>query len=348
MNKEHEVTGIRFSPGLIAGIILALLCLLALFIRVFFPYEQVFGGELIKFTGVDAYFQMRLVDSIIYNFPQFSNFDPYSLYPSGIRIENFPFFNWLLASIIWLISLGSPTQHTIDVVGVYFPAVLATLTLIPVYVIGKELFSHRAGLLAAALLAVIPGEFMGRSILGFTDHHVAEILFTTTAIMFLVMAVKVSQERGLTFSQIRHWEWTTVAKPIVYSLLCGVFLGMYLITWIGGLFFVFIFAAFFVVQFFVDHLRRQSTDYLAIISVTIFFIAMIIYSLVWHEASYLPFTLVPLGAAVLTFILLNVISRWMASRGMKPAYYPLSLIGAGLVVGIILYFASGFASMMLA
>lgn len=347
MNEEPETTGNRLSPAIVTGIILALIFSFSLFLRIFFPYDQVFGGELIKFTGVDAYYQMRLVDNIVHNFPGFSTFDPYFAYPSGIPIDNFPFFNWLLAGIIWLIGLGSPTAHTIDVVGVYFPAVLGALTVFPVYVIGNKVFGRRSGILAAGLIAVMPGEFLGRSILGFTDHHIAEVLFTTTAIMFLVMAIKVSVERGLTFGHLRQRDRAVITRPLFYSLLSGVFLGMYLLAWIGGLFFVFIFAAFFVVQFFVDHLRRQSTDYLAIIGVTIFLTTMLVYSVAWHKANYLTFTLIPIAAALLTFILLNVISRWMASRGIKPSYYPLSLIGAGLAAGLILYFASDFANMML-
>ncbi|MEE8318269.1 MAG: oligosaccharyl transferase, archaeosortase A system-associated [Dehalococcoidales bacterium] len=347
MKKEQETAGSRLSPGIVAGIILALIFSFSLFLRIFFPYDQVFGGELIKFTGVDAYYQMRLVDNIVHNFPGFSNFAPYFNYPSGSPIDTFPFFNWLLAGIIWVIGLGSPTAHTIDIVGVYFPAVLGALTVFPVYIIGKKVFGRWAGIFAAGLIAIMPGEFLGRSILGFTDHHIAEVLLTTTAVMFLVMAIKVSLERGLTFQHLRQRDRTVITRPILYSLLSGVFLGMYLLAWIGGLFFVFILAAFFVVQFFVDHLKRRSTDYLAITGVTVFLTAMIIYSVAWHKADYLIFNLMPIAAALFACILLNVTSRWMVSRGIKPAYYPLSLIGAGLAAVLILYFTSGLAHSLL-
>ena len=347
MNEEQEATGNRLSPGIIAGIILVLIFSFSLFLRVFLPYDQVFGGELIKFTGVDAYYQMRLVDNIVHNFPGFSNFEPYFNYPNGSPINTFPFFNWLLAGIIWVIGLGSPTAHTIDIVGVYFPAVLGALMVFPVYIIGNKVFGRLSGLLAAGLIAIMPGEFLGRSILGFTDHHIAEVLFTTTAVMFLVLAIKVSMERGLTFQHLRQRDRTVITKPILYSLLSGVFLGMYLLAWIGGLFFVFIFAAFFVVQFFVDHLKRRSTDYLAITGVTVFLTAMIVYSIAWHRVDNLIFNLMPIAAAPFACILLHVTSRWMVSRGIKPAYYPLSLIGTGLAAVLILYFTSGLAHSLL-
>ena len=40
MNEEQEATGNRLSPGIIAGIILALIFSFSLFLRIFFPYDQ--------------------------------------------------------------------------------------------------------------------------------------------------------------------------------------------------------------------------------------------------------------------------------------------------------------------
>jgi dolichyl-diphosphooligosaccharide--protein glycosyltransferase len=169
----------RFPSRLVAAIIVALFFGVALYLRIILPHDQVFSDGWIKFTGVDAYFNMRIVDNLAHNFPHLITFDPYNLYSSISSISIPPFFHYLLAGIIWLIGLGSPAQHTIDVVGVYFPAILGALTVIPVYFIGKELFNRWAGVIAAGLVALLPGEFLGRSILGFTDYHVAETLFTT-------------------------------------------------------------------------------------------------------------------------------------------------------------------------
>jgi len=333
MNKEPATEEKRLSPALLAGIIIALFFGIALFLRAYLPYDQVFSGEWIKFTSVDAYYQMRLVDNLVHNFPQLTNFDPYLLYPFGIAIDNIHFFNWLLAGISWVIGLGSPSQHTIDVVAVYFPAVLAALTVIPVYFIGKELFGRWAGVLSAGLIAILPGEFLGRSILGFTDHHVAETLFTATAMMFLVLAIKASRERGLTLGHLRHRDWAMSRRPIIFSLLSGLFLGIYLITWIGGLLFVFIIASYFFIQFIIDHLRRQSTDYLVPVGIITFFTTLIIYILFSRSA----LSLVSLGIASLIPIVMNVASRLMTQKGIKPLYYLLALVGSGGVVIIIIY-----------
>jgi len=334
MNKEPEAKENRLSPELLAGIILVLFFGISLFLRVYFPYHQVFSGEWIKFTSIDAYFHMRLVDNLVHNFPQLTDFAPYLHYPFGIKIDNIHFYDWLLAGIIWVIGLGSPTQHTIDAVAVYFPAVLAALTVIPVYFIGKELFGRWAGVLSAGLIAILPGEYMGRSILGFTDHHVAETLFTATTMMFLIFAVKASRERGLTFNHLQSRDWTIISKPIICSLLAGLFLGIYLITWIGALLFVFIIAVYFVIQFIIDHLRRQSTDYLVPIGVSLFLTALIIYLL--FSRSVLSW--VSLIIALLIPIVLSGVSQLMLSRKIRPAYYPLVVVGLG-VVGLVVFYA---------
>jgi len=334
MNEVQKVKENRLSPELLAGIILALFFGIALFIRVYLPYEQVFSGEWIKFTSVDAYFHMRLVDNLVHNFPHLTDFAPYLHYPFGIKIDNIHFYDWLLAGIIWVIGLGSPTQHTIDAVAVYFPAVLAALTVIPVYFIGKELFGRWAGVLSAGLIAILPGEYLGRSLLGFTDHHVAETLFTATTMMFLILAIKASRERGLTFNHLQSRDWPTISKPIICSLLAGLFLGIYLITWIGALLFVFIITFYFVIQFIIDHLRRQSTDYLVPVGVSLFLTALIIYLL--FSRSVLSWT--SLFIALLIPIVLNVASQLMKSRKIRPAYYPLVVVGLG-VVGLVIFYA---------
>jgi len=315
-----------FSPKLVAGIIVALFFSVALYLRVVLPYDQVFVGDWIKFTGNDAYYHMRIVDNLVHNFPHLNLFDPYMIYPGGSRVVGFAFFNYLLASIIWLIGLGSPTQHTVDVVGVYFPAVLGALTVIPVYFIGKALFNRWAGVIAAGLVAIFPGEFLGRSILGFTDYHVAETLFTTIAMLFFILAIKAGRDRGITFDCLWHRQWATIAKPLIYSLFAGIFVGVYFLTWAGALLFVFIVFVYFLVQFIIDHLRSRSTDYLCFVGVTAFTIAL----LMFLPTSADRMSLASLVIAIFISIALAGLSRLMASRGLKPIFYPLAILGFGL------------------
>jgi oligosaccharyl transferase (archaeosortase A-associated) len=317
---------IKFSPVLLSGILIALFFAIALCIRIFLPYDQVFSGDWIKFTSINAYYHMRLIDNLVHNFPHVLSFDPYLLYPGGTEVSAFNFFDLFLGSIVWLIGLGSPSQHTIDVVSVCFPAVLGALTVIPVYFIGKELFGRWAGILSAGLLAILPGEFLGRSILGYTDYYIVETLLATLVILFLILAIKTASQRQLTFRHLKNPDWAKIRKPLIYSLLAGIFLGFYIRSWPGSLLFVFITVAYFIIQFIIDYLKHKNTDYLCLTGVVFIVIAFLI---------SLPVSVKPhyLACLIIAILVLPILSGvlWVIGRlKIKPAFYPFLLLGLGL------------------
>lgn len=312
----------------VVGILLSVSFIVSLFFRIVLPYSKVFVGDWVKFTCNDAYYHMRLVDSLVHNFPKLTNFDPYFIFPDGIVVNGARFFDWLLASVIWLVGLGSPTQHTVDVVGVYFPAVLAVLVIIPVYFIGKTLFNKWVGVISATLIAVLPGEFMGRSILGATDHHVAEVLFSTTAIMFLFLAIKGIGKRS-----------------IVYSVLAGIFFGVYLLTWSGGLIFIFIVCLYFVAQIVINHLQRKSSMHLGIVGFITFMVASATNLLIDLPADIL----LVMVFALLVPVVLSGLSWFMLKLKWKTVYYPLLLAGLAVIaIGTLYLIVPSTLNLMLA
>ncbi|MDD1713565.1 MAG: hypothetical protein LUQ69_10410, partial [Methanoregulaceae archaeon] len=309
----------------------------ALYFRAYLPYHQVFSGDEVKFTGPDAYYHMRLVDNLIHHFPLRINFDPYTYFPQG-TIEFWPpFYDWLIAGIALLIGLGPPTERVISTVGAWVPVVLGLLTVIPVYIIGKELFNRWVGVLAASLLLVLPGRFLADSILGAADHHVAEALFSTTAVMFLVLAIKTAQQRGLELGNLRRRDWNTLRMPLVYAMLAGLSLGVYLLTWVGGLMFVLLVFLFFVVQMVIEHLNNRPLDHLAIIGpVLILVTALICVPVVSKLSSSGRLWLPSLTVAFLTPMAMTALSRLMRSRNLRAAYYPLAVAGLGMLAILVI------------
>jgi dolichyl-phosphooligosaccharide-protein glycotransferase len=325
-----------FNSRFIAGVLLALFFGIALYLRIVLPYDKVFVGDWIKFTGVDAYFFMRLVDNLIPNFPHIASFDPYFLYPAVSSASSQTLWPYLISGIAWLLGLGSPSQHTVDLVGVYFPAVLGALTTIPIYFIGKTLFNRWAGVIAAGLIAIFPGEFLGRSILGFTDYHAAEVLFTTVTMLFLILAVKASRDRQLTLSSLWHGQRAIIVMPLIYGLLSGVFLGIYFLTWAGALLFVFLIFAYLVIQFIIDHIKSRSTEYLAIVSTVVFLVAF----LMFLPTSPINIVMAAFTIAIVIPIIMAVLSYFMSRRNIQPLMYPAAILGLGLLSLLILRIAS--------
>jgi len=192
----------------------------ALFLKVWFRYDQVFGGSFVRFAENDPWYHMRLVDNVLHHFPFRITFDPYAKYPSGQDVGVAPLFDLLVAATALIVGGGAPPDRLAEAVAAFVPPILGSLTVFVAYGLGRTLFSDRAGLFAAALAAVAPGQFFIRSSLGFVDHHVAEALFSSCALLLLVRALE---------SPVRDSRST---------LLAGLFLGAYLLSWGSGSFMV--------------------------------------------------------------------------------------------------------------
>jgi oligosaccharyl transferase (archaeosortase A-associated) len=304
----------------------------ALWLRTGPPYQGVMGGGYVSFAENDGWYNMRLVENLVHHFPVRNSFEPYTLYPYGQNVPFAPFFDWFLALIIWIAGLGHPSTALIEKIGAYSPAILGASTVIPVYFIGKELFNRNAGLLAAGLLSILPGEFLFRSILGFTDHHVAEALFSTTTMLFFILAVKRAQEAQLTLGQIKHREWSSLKKPLLFALLAGFSLGIYILSWIGAAIFIFIMLIYFTIQYQLDHQKGKSTDYLFIVSLPILLIALLM-AAAFHD--FLFYSATVFGGLIIGLLwiaVLQIISRIMVRKNVRRIYYPITAVIIGLVV----------------
>lgn len=328
----------RHIHRLIVAILLTLFFGVSLYLRIALPYARLVSDTWVKFSGTDAYYHMRLVDNMLHHFPHRIAFDPYTFYPHGTIVPWPPFFDWLIGGIAWLIGLGAPTQHLIDLVGICTPAVLGAMVIFPVYFIGKAVFNHWSGIIAAGLISIMPGEFLGRSLLGYTDHHVAEVLISSMTILFLVLAIKTARQQGLSTDT----RWTAkilTTKAFLYSMIAGVFLWLYLITWVGGLLFVFLIFVYFMIQFLVDHLQGKRTSYLAFIGVPVFAIAMLAQPFL-PPISPSPLCLPSLAIAIVGLLVMAGISNLMASRRIKVHYYALGLLLVGIIGVAAFYFAT--------
>jgi dolichyl-diphosphooligosaccharide--protein glycosyltransferase len=193
--------------------------------------------------------------------------------------------------------------------------------------------------------------------LGFTDHHIAEVLFSTTVVMFLIMAIKRAREKEISFDsfhcrecwkslQNRDWrslirasDWVRLRLPLLLALLAGFMLGIYLLSWLGGLLLVFVIFVYLLVQYHIDHMRGISTDYLCIIGLPMFILTLIVIAPFVSILRFGDWAVWALCISVLTIIVLSVISRFMVCRGVHRAFYPLSMIavasvGTGLIYAV--------------
>jgi len=222
----YHLSGIHMEKAQRYGLIfttaaLVLILAVAFYFRVVLPYDTVFHATWIKLTGIDAYFYMRLVDNLVHNFPHLISFDPYYIYPGGGHPGDIRFFAFMMAGIIKLLGGASPSQQAVDAIAVWVPAVMGVLVIIPVYFIARALAGRLAGLVAAVAAAVLPGEFLNRSMLGFTDHHITEVFFTTFFVLFFLLALQHS--RQFSYRLLKEGLFPPLSRHIPYSFIAGVY-----------------------------------------------------------------------------------------------------------------------------
>lgn len=262
--------------------------------------------------------------------PVADNFRPYTNYPHGSRVPWPPLFDWMIVSVAWKLGLGSPSQHLLEVTGAWLAPILASATVIPVYFIGRRLFNHWVGLLSSGLIAILPGEFLTYSVLGCCDHHAAETLFSTLTMLFLILALKCAKQEQLDSGAFRQLSWTSLSKPLLYSSIAGLFLGMYLLTWVGGLLLILVLFVYFIAQSVIDYLRHESSDYLLLVPLPMILLGTAIsahwITQVWTGRWYI----LGLPTIVLTPIVLVILSKFLTRREVRPIYYPFTLLGLGI------------------
>ncbi|MBN1151720.1 MAG: glycosyltransferase family 39 protein, partial [Dehalococcoidia bacterium] len=308
---------------------------LALAIRIAWPYPNVFVDGNVWFRGMDAWYHMRLVDSFIANFPLTTEYDPFSWYPHGIEPPFHPLTGWLIGGTAILFGGGTPSAHAVDVSGAVLPAILGSLTVVPAYFIGRRLFGPVAGAVSAIALAIAPGEFLSRTLLGFADHHMAEAFFSALTLMCLVIAIERASSNDVRLSTLPQEASGSARSTIIWTVLSGIALGLYLLAWRGGLMLPLILFIYTVVRGMIDYIHSRSyDDVVLVISGTILIGAIMVSPLASTHWTPELFILALVGS-VLAPVAMKLLSLWARSRGFSPKAFVAMLLGCGGIVVVV-------------
>jgi len=196
------------------GICLAIIVLVAAGLRLWAPWDDVFGPGRVNFLETDAWYHVRLAESQVRNFPHRVTVDPYAA-PAGQYVAVAPLLDTVIAATAFLTRGRSAPEPYIEQVAALVPAIAGVLAVATVWALSTIAFDRRAGLIAALLAAVLPGHFLDRTLVGFVDHHALEVL--------------------LSFATLACIAYGTPAGA-------GICLGLYLLAWASGSYFVFILA----------------------------------------------------------------------------------------------------------
>ena len=195
---------------------IAISILLSLKFRVLNPWNGVFTWT-VRLGGNDPWYYYRLIESTIHNFPSRIWFDPFTHYPYGSYIHFGPFLVYLGA--ISGIITGHTSGESLRSVLAFIPAVGGILVIFPAYILVREVFDKKTAVIAAIFTAIVPGQFLQRSILGFSDHHVWEVFWMTSTMAALIYSYNRWSDRWME------------KENILLAAITGIVYGLYIDTW---------------------------------------------------------------------------------------------------------------------
>ncbi|WP_020222478.1 oligosaccharyl transferase, archaeosortase A system-associated, partial [Halarchaeum acidiphilum] len=321
--------------------VVALLMAFMLWVRGQSWHNFVQNGRVIL-SGNDPWYHFRSTMYVVQHWPATMPFDVWSQYPTGVSVGQFgTLFDQLIATAALILGLGSPSDHLVRLVVLFTPVIVGTLVAIPTYFIAKRLAGRSAGVIAALVLALIPGVFLSRSLVGTADHNIAEPLFQSVAVLGFLVAFHVAERDSPVWEQVRAREWGALKPVLGWSALAGIATGLYMWMWPPGVLLVGIVGVFFLLKLASNHYNGTSPDHLAIVGATSMLIA--------GAMLFLPFDTVGFSATrfsllqpVVAFAVavacafLAWLSRAFERRDVDRALYPLailaiSIVGAGIV-----------------
>ncbi len=323
--------------------VLAALMLFMLWIRVR-NYARHIGpnGEPL-YRGNDPYYHLRSTNFVLENYPFTMPFDPWTGFDVGNRVGQFgTIFDQFTATVALVVGFGSPSQGTVIMTTLFIVPVLAMLSAIPMYYIGERLGGRFGGIVAVLVLALTPGQFLTRSVAGFYDHHVAEVLLVLIALAVGMKMLAVAQHEGTIYEFIQTREFELLREPVKWGVALGVVLTLAVLNWPPAIFLFGVFGAFLFLILSIEFVRGHSPDHIAIPSVVAMVTAAVLIVPFIRDTGLNPtdysiaHPLLALAVAAGTIFMAAVARLW-ERRGLQRSAYPAGIVGGGLVGVAILF-----------
>jgi oligosaccharyl transferase (archaeosortase A-associated) len=316
---------------LVLGLIV-LFSLFALWVRLIPMAGLTAGGE-VDLMGNDPWYNMRQVEALAANGLSYPWFDPMTLYPTGQVVHWGPLFPMIIAALAILV--GAATRPEIMFVGAIVPPLMGAAMVPLMYLLGRRIADWKTGLLAAGFTAVVAGHFLYRSLFGFVDHHIAEVLFSTLFVLAYIVAIQAVRAEKIDLSSPAG-----LKKPMILGILAGIayLLGLFVMPTMILL--AMIVAVYTLFQYILDVWEKKETWNLAIINTVVFAVAIVGLFLFGIQHEGLGLARYTLGH-VFAYIAI-IIGSWAlyalarATREKPPYIYPVLLAAIGVVFALLL------------
>jgi oligosaccharyl transferase (archaeosortase A-associated) len=318
-------------------LLVAIFSFFALWLRLLPMLNMGNTDVLMMVASDDPLYNLRQVEQILANFPNYAWFEPMTLFPTGQPVPWGPLFPTIIATICLI--TGAATRPEIISTGLLVPPIMGAMIVVIMYFVGKICGDWKTGLLASGFTAVVSGQFFYRSFYGYMDHHIAEVLFSTIFCLLYMYAIYSEKDTKIELKNISSYKTTLLLAGLTgIAYLLGLFVMPTMII------FAMIVGIFTIIQFVIDVYRGRTSEYLLVINTIIFAMAIIgllAYgfkssgvSLIFYSIGHVYAYLALIGGTVFLYGVAHFVKEkvWY--------YYPVILIGTGIVFSLVLYFVT--------
>lgn len=308
---------------------LLLLVVLTILVRTVFSYGMS-AGDNFALSGAGAAEHKHTIESILMG--TFGLSDPSLNYPYGGTLIQPPLVDIILAGFAWIITLFGVSVSTASAGVLAFSGpIAAAITVVLVYILGKEMFDRTIGIISALLFATLPLSIV-MSVFSNGSGISVVLLFFVVAMLFVVKAIKKIErsERGIK---------TAFTKNVMkYTIPAGIMFAAIALSWNGFSTIIILLA--FMMAAHAILLRMKNRDFGALLGAyTTMILLTILISLPYYVAAGL-FTLVFTGPLLLSAISIVGVLIFYALRKKPKIQSFLITIIAIILVFVALYFVS--------
>ena len=168
--------------------------------------------------------------------------------------------------------------------------------------------------------------FFFRSLLGQTDHHHLDVLFSSLTILFLILSFK----KGRDLSKKKEF-W-------IYTVLTGIALGLYFLLWTGALLFLFIIFVTIILYYLIEFFRGKNQEWVLKMGSLIFLIGLAMISPFFGHPDLLQAPLYNINhlvaflLGIFGFLITFLVGRFVRKKQLASWYLLGILIFLGLLV----------------
>ena len=200
-------------------------------------------------------------------------------------------------------------------VCIVFPPLMAALSTIAIFLLGREIADKRVGLLAAALLATNPA-YISRTHLGFFKHESLGILQIIMILLFCTKALRADDKR--------HF--------VVYSLLCALMQTYLNITWGAFYYTLNLLSLTALAMVVIRKHHRKATLFIAIVLGTSCLLSTPV-----RRTANITFSLGTLPALIMMFVCIVLTVLYLLPESRPHFTAPVAVFAASAVIGAVVF-----------